>query len=432
MTTSFWVHESKIVINPVIERRNPPLQPEIYARLHKSVERIGVAVPLIVRRLNEEKYELIAGHHRLRASRETGKTEVLIQVIETEAELEEALNDNTNRRQMTDAEMEADIAQHEETFRLVVLDSLIPELREFFDKGNMTFGQACEFALIPKEKQILHRVYVPRATDEQQREINGLTARYEEENNALQKKAAEAERQAEDARATTNALKNRLQSLTTERDEAKNRERNLKALVENALADLKKKEDRLEEAAREKVMAEIEEHREAAVEMSKVANDREKEIQKVKEELAKAKRREKAAFGYLNSYNVKIREVQKEYNEHVRYSAEVVAGTFAAIGGHVEILKATASRLQWPQEAIAVLKTTVKKIEKNLSAVVQIAKENVFNFDGAAEEAIRECKKLMAAIEDGQGPGAEEGSDPMDVGEGETEGEENDPETELE
>ena len=89
-----------------IDRIHPnPRQPrlefdeEALAELEASIRQQGVIQPLLVRRLDDEDYELIAGERRLRAAERAGLTHVPVYVREvTEAEsLEMALVENIQR-----------------------------------------------------------------------------------------------------------------------------------------------------------------------------------------------------------------------------------------------------------------------------------------------------------------------------------------------
>lgn len=55
--------------------------PERFLQLVQSVKELGVLEPVIVRPIAGNKYEMLAGHHRLRASREAGKETIPARIM---------------------------------------------------------------------------------------------------------------------------------------------------------------------------------------------------------------------------------------------------------------------------------------------------------------------------------------------------------------
>jgi ParB family chromosome partitioning protein len=71
-----------------------------------SIKALGVLQPLLVRPLPGDRYELIAGERRLRASKRAGLTEVPVMVVETDerGSLERALVENIHRANLNPIE----------------------------------------------------------------------------------------------------------------------------------------------------------------------------------------------------------------------------------------------------------------------------------------------------------------------------------------
>jgi ParB family chromosome partitioning protein len=76
------------------------------AQLSDSIKTQGVVQPILVRQLNEEKYEIIAGERRWRAARMAGLTEIpaLVREIPDEAALAISLIENIQRENLNPLE----------------------------------------------------------------------------------------------------------------------------------------------------------------------------------------------------------------------------------------------------------------------------------------------------------------------------------------
>ncbi|MFP4525203.1 MAG: ParB/RepB/Spo0J family partition protein [Bacteroidales bacterium] len=91
---------SKIEVNPYQPRTN--FNEEALNELASSIKEIGVIQPITVRKINEEKYQLITGERRFRASKMAGinKIPAFIRVADDQAMLEMALVENIQREDL--------------------------------------------------------------------------------------------------------------------------------------------------------------------------------------------------------------------------------------------------------------------------------------------------------------------------------------------
>lgn len=103
---------NRSVVNISIDRLKPfpdhPFKPYKGQRLEdliRSVRETGILMPIIVRRCDEENYEILSGHNRVNAAREAGLDKVPATVYEPENDEEAELivvESNFNQRSATD------------------------------------------------------------------------------------------------------------------------------------------------------------------------------------------------------------------------------------------------------------------------------------------------------------------------------------------
>ncbi|MFO8234579.1 MAG: ParB/RepB/Spo0J family partition protein [Bacteroidales bacterium] len=91
---------AKIEVNPYQPRTN--FNEEALSELASSIKEIGVIQPITVRKINEEKFQLITGERRFRASKMAGisKIPAFIRVADDQAMLEMALVENIQREDL--------------------------------------------------------------------------------------------------------------------------------------------------------------------------------------------------------------------------------------------------------------------------------------------------------------------------------------------
>jgi ParB family chromosome partitioning protein len=97
---------------PIDQVRPNPRQPravfdeEALAELVFSIKEIGLLQPIVVRALDSDSYELIAGERRLRASKEAGLTRIpaIIRQTDDDAMLRDALLENLHRANLNPLE----------------------------------------------------------------------------------------------------------------------------------------------------------------------------------------------------------------------------------------------------------------------------------------------------------------------------------------
>lgn len=81
----------------MILKRNPQyLTPKQMESLKASIERDGFCAPILVRPIDDERYEIISGNHRFMASSELGYTEIHCVVSEMDDRMAKRLAINLN------------------------------------------------------------------------------------------------------------------------------------------------------------------------------------------------------------------------------------------------------------------------------------------------------------------------------------------------
>lgn len=92
-----------------------PMTEEDFFRLKDHIKKNGIMTPLIVKEL-ADSYRIIEGHHRLRAAKELGLTEVPVQYLQknlsAKAERELAVKANLLRRQISNKDKEKLLFQY--------------------------------------------------------------------------------------------------------------------------------------------------------------------------------------------------------------------------------------------------------------------------------------------------------------------------------
>jgi ParB-like chromosome segregation protein Spo0J len=91
----------QIQVDPAIEGLFPK-DPAAYQRVKESIAQVGILSPLLVQATGENRYTLLAGHHRLTAARELGMTLVPCQILHDAEAVVAGIYDNVFRRQLSD------------------------------------------------------------------------------------------------------------------------------------------------------------------------------------------------------------------------------------------------------------------------------------------------------------------------------------------
>ena len=112
------VPTSQIATNPNQPRK--AFDEETLASLTASVRELGVLQPLLVRPLEGDRYQLVAGERRLRAAKRAGlpSVPVLVRTVDDARSLEHALVENLHRQDLNPLEEAAAYQQLIEDFRL--------------------------------------------------------------------------------------------------------------------------------------------------------------------------------------------------------------------------------------------------------------------------------------------------------------------------
>lgn len=97
---TYEIEVDKIDVNPFQPRKN--FDEDALAELATSIREIGIIQPITIRKINEDKYQLIAGERRMRAAKIAGLTKVPAFVREAEDQdmLEMSLVENIQREDL--------------------------------------------------------------------------------------------------------------------------------------------------------------------------------------------------------------------------------------------------------------------------------------------------------------------------------------------
>ncbi len=159
-----------------------------------SIEENGVLSPIIVRRIEDGKYQIISGHRRVFASRELGKTEIPAIVIECDYDdavnlmvdsnihrktvypsemayslrmkydamkrqgkrndLDESASNTSAKKSRTDKELAVEFGiGRTQVQRYLALSNLIPDLMVFVDEGRIKLTAAFELTCLSEYEQ---------------------------------------------------------------------------------------------------------------------------------------------------------------------------------------------------------------------------------------------------------------------------------------
>jgi len=139
------------------------MDPEALEQLAESIRHQGLMQPLVVRRLEGEDYEIIAGERRWRAAQLAGLHEVpvLLKVVDDETALALALIENIQREDLNAMEEAIALVRLQDEFglsqqqvatavgksraavaNLMRLVKLAPEVQELLARGDLEMGHA--------------------------------------------------------------------------------------------------------------------------------------------------------------------------------------------------------------------------------------------------------------------------------------------------
>lgn len=156
--------------------------------LKESIERIGLQNPVIVRPINDEKYEILAGHNRVQAFKELGKEQIPVVIKDVDDDTAQMIMIDTNivqRQKLTPMErakayklkdeikkrrkynidkVDETLSEEEKRvlgesvakqtyYRYLSLNNLIPEYQVKCDVGKLPIKAAEQLAKLNTEQQ---------------------------------------------------------------------------------------------------------------------------------------------------------------------------------------------------------------------------------------------------------------------------------------
>jgi len=180
---------AEISVTAVRPNRRQPREhfdEESLAALSASVREVGVLQPVLVRRISDQEYELIAGERRWRAARRAGLATIpaIIRSASDSESLEQALIENLNRAELNPLEEAAGFQQLIEDFDLthdqlstrvgksraaitnaLRLFQLPPSVQRLVSEGRLSAGHAK--ALLGTPDRAFQEALARRAANEQ-------------------------------------------------------------------------------------------------------------------------------------------------------------------------------------------------------------------------------------------------------------------------
>lgn len=206
LLTSFREHPFKVI------------EDEDFLRLEKSIEEQGILVPIIVRAIENDRYEIISGHRRSKAALKAGlKTvpAILIECNNDDAAVIMMVDSNIQRKNLSYSEkaraysmkyramkhqgvkggssleeMAKSTGESMKTIqRYMALSRLIPELMDMVDKKILGFGQAVDISSLSEGGQMILSEYISenkvKMTGRQSKELKSFNGTDEEFRNKL-------------------------------------------------------------------------------------------------------------------------------------------------------------------------------------------------------------------------------------------------------
>lgn len=139
---------SSIEINPFQPRKN--FDEETLKELSISIKNLGIIQPITVRQIGENKYQLVSGERRLRASKLAGLTMIpaFVRTVENNEMLEMALVENIQREDLDSIEIATTYQQLIEECKLTQ-----ENLSERIGKNRSTISNYLRLLRLPPEIQ---------------------------------------------------------------------------------------------------------------------------------------------------------------------------------------------------------------------------------------------------------------------------------------
>jgi len=154
MRTVTGVPIDRIIVDPEYANLYAPLPRAVYADLLESIRRVGILIAPIVKAAPDGLYVMLSGHHRLKAALECGMTELKeVRIAETPEETVDTLLDNATRRQMTERDRRASMAQDQSLMETSLQKGLLPEYWERYGKDKRERDTAFLLATLGLEVQ---------------------------------------------------------------------------------------------------------------------------------------------------------------------------------------------------------------------------------------------------------------------------------------
>jgi len=360
----------QIQVDPSIEELFPK-DPVAYQRIKESIARVGLLSHLLVQATGENRYTLLAGHHRLAAARELGMTHVPCQIVHDAEAVVTAIYDNVFRRQLSNdlvARYEAEVKERiQHARRAFVREEIVPYLlRRLTEEESVDPGE------LLKECLTVFRMRMPAAS------LRKTLAELGDLPRELHNQYAETQAEVEALRAKLAQLQDQLTLSQQERDAAERRSAKLQAQL-NKLT--------LTEPADSPVLKELRKDLEEAhrhrVDFSRKLAQANTELAALREHLAQKDKR----LQVLEQQAVVLRRNEEHWREQWRQALAKLVST------------ETASRdFGVAHESLLHLRECLESVETWPEGVCQTVEEGL----RLCEDEIRTIRGLLAAQVDGQ------------------------------
>jgi len=133
---------------------------EALEELAESIKAQGIMQPIVVRPVGEQRYEIIAGERRWRASQLAGleKIPAVIREVADEAAIAMALIENIQREDLNP--IEEAMALKRTVTNLLRLINLPDDVRKMVEHGDLEMGHARCLVTLPEDKQryVAHQI----------------------------------------------------------------------------------------------------------------------------------------------------------------------------------------------------------------------------------------------------------------------------------
>jgi ParB family chromosome partitioning protein len=346
----------------------PPLEGEDYEDLKESIRKHGILEQLIVVRKDHGKYKYIAlvGNNRLRIARELNLKEIPC-FIDDSITLEAAIDINICGNQFTPAEikkykdLKEKIAKEEKDKYLQ--EKLIPEVYDKFRQGLVPEGIARMLAKHGREEQ---------TTFFNSLKVEVLVDPDEEVQEKLKKELQQTKEQVQ-------KLKETLQTREASLEELRKRENKAREVLEEKLNELEKAKLNADKVVRKEYEKEIQGLHKNLKELSLQIKEKNKEIDKTKEDKERAERIIKDKEAEVKAVLIKERDNRENLKKIIEITSapQSILKRLDFIISELDIMSDHVTQFTWDKDTVAEVERKTEEIITKVKKVAKDMRENV-------------------------------------------------------